>query len=235
LSLGSVAALVTLGMTFSLGALGFTAVLPVMAASILARLKANKLKDKFFHEICRLPGPDQNPEQEENLNFRRRQGLTDIACAVLTAFSQTKHLPPIKKESLQVTVRSDGSYRVFLDDVEPRASKVFNQALKEVLAPIGNQPFLIPKYEFPLSEGQSEAESRRFFNKYLSGRAEPRVAAYHAVPALLARSEKGREAFQESWNKYVSPGFIVSTETKPELLNKYFGIGPSLAQRLLWE
>ncbi|HNG19711.1 MAG TPA: hypothetical protein PLI59_11080, partial [Candidatus Obscuribacter sp.] len=84
-------------------------------------------------------------------------------------------------------------------------------------------------------EGQSEAESRRFFNKYLSGRAEPRVAAYHAVPALLARSEKGREAFQESWNKYVSPGFIVSTETKPELLNKYFGIGPSLAQRLLWE
>lgn len=235
LSLGSVAALVTLGMTFSLGALGFTAVLPVMAASILARLKANKLKDKFFHEICRLPGPDQNPEQEENLNFRRRQGLTDIACAVLTALSQTKHLPQIKKESLQVTVRSDGSYRVFLDDVEPRASKVFNQALKEVLAPIGNQPFLIPKYEFPLSEGQSEAESRTFFNKYLSGRAEPRVAAYHAVPALLARSEKGREAFQESWNKYVSPGFIVSTETKPELLNKYFGIGPSLAQRLLWE
>ena len=61
------------------------------------------------------------------------------------------------------------------------------------------------------------------------------MAAYHAVPALLARSEKGREAFQESWNKYVSPGFIVSTETKPELLNKYFGIGPSLAQRLLWE
>ncbi|MBI5174204.1 MAG: DEAD/DEAH box helicase family protein [Candidatus Melainabacteria bacterium] len=235
LSLGSVAALVTLGMTFSLGALGFTAVLPVMAASILARLKANKLKDKFFHEICRLPGPDQNMEPEENLNIRRRQGLTDIACAVLTALSQTKHLPPIKKESLQVTVRSDGSYRVFLDDVEPRASKVFNQALKEVLAPIGNQPFLIPKYEFPLSEGQSEEESRRFFNKYLSGRAEPRVAAYHAVPALLARSEKGREAFQECWNKYVSPGFIVSTETKPELLNKYFGIGPSLAQRLLWE
>ncbi|MDX1989445.1 MAG: DEAD/DEAH box helicase family protein [Candidatus Obscuribacter sp.] len=235
LSLGSVAALVTLGMTFSLGALGFTAVLPVMAASILARLKANRLKDKFFHEICRLPGPDQNMEPEENLNIRRRQGLTDIACAVLTALSQTKHLPPIKKESLQVTVRSDGSYRVFLDDVEPRASKVFNQALKEVLAPIGNQPFLIPKYEFPLSEGQSEEESRRFFNKYLSGRAEPRVAAYHAVPALLARSEKGREAFQECWNKYVSPGFIVSTETKPELLNKYFGIGPSLAQRLLWE
>lgn len=237
LSLGSLVALVTLGMTFGLGALGFTAILPVMAASILARLKANKLKDRFFHEVCRLPGPapNQDQNQQENQNIRRRQGLSDISWAVLAALSSTKHLPAIKRESLQVTVRSDGSYRVFLDDVEPRISKVFNQALKEVLAPIGNQPFLIPKYEFPLTEVENEQESRRFFNKYLSGRAEPRVAAYHAVPNLLARSEKGREAFQESWNKYVSPGFIVSTETKPELLNKYFGIGPSLAQRLLWE
>ena len=74
-----------------------------------------------------------------------------------------------------------------------------------------------------------------FFTAYLKGKAEPRVAAYHPVPSLLARSEKGRQAFQNAWNKYVSPGFILETETKPEVLKKYFGIGPSFAQRLLWE
>src|SRR6185369_17260115 len=61
------------------------------------------------------------------------------------------------------------------------------------------------------------------------------TAAYHALPSLLARSERGRQTFQAAWNKYVSPGFIIATETKPELIDKYFGLGPSLAQRLLWE
>jgi hypothetical protein len=148
------------------------------------------------------------------------------------------------------------------------------------MAPITNQPFLIPKHEYSLipleaselenqdSEKQAtdfaqserpalavsteenqpdesnkkteplssyERMERQFFDAYIKGRAQPRVASYHAVPSLLARSEKGREAFEAAWNKYVSPGFIVATETRPELLDRHFGLGPSLAQRVLWE
>ena len=44
------------------------------------------------------------------------------------------------------------------------------------------------------------------------------------MPKLLAKSEKGREAYQASWNKYVSPGFILAAEEKPEVINKYFGL-----------
>ncbi|MGH9549395.1 MAG: hypothetical protein ACRD3W_08470, partial [Terriglobales bacterium] len=87
----------------------------------------------------------------------------------------------------------------------------------------------------PGKEVVHEQREEDFFKAYLAGKAQPRIAAYHAVPALLARSEKGREAFQDCWNKYVSPGFIVSTEQKPELLDRYFGVGPSLAERVLWE
>jgi hypothetical protein len=48
-------------------------------------------------------------------------------------------------------------------------------------------------------------------------------------------SERGRIAFEQAWNKYVSPGFVIATKANPELVNKHFGIGPSLAQRLLWQ
>ena len=78
-------------------------------------------------------------------------------------------------------------------------------------------------------------KEKKFFKQYLAGKAEPRIAGYHPVPSLLARSEKGREAFETAWNKYVSPGSIISTESKPEVIDRYFALGPSLAQRVLWE
>ncbi|OPZ83214.1 MAG: hypothetical protein BWY75_03120 [bacterium ADurb.Bin425] len=172
--------------------------------------------------------------QTQSQTQRQTQGLRDMARAVLSALELTRQLPPgIADSSLKVSVRKDGSYRIFLDDVEPRFSKIFNQSMKELLSPISNQPYLIPKYEYPAFTNEKEAQL--FFKRYLRGQAEARAAGYHAVPKLLARSQNGRDAFQDCWNKYVSPGFIVATETKPELLNKYFGIGPSLAQRLLWE
>lgn len=204
------------------GAVIWSAVIPVIAAAFLARNKYHSLFRKLKKDLC-------VPNSQES-------SLIDIANAVLTAMQNMKLVPAnITKTSLHATIRSDGSYRVFLDDVEPQASKQFTQALREVLAPISNQPYLIAKYEFALDQEAAEIESDRFFRKYIGGRAELRVGSYHAVPGLLARSEKGRMAFQEAWNKYVSPGFVIQTETRPELLNKYFGIGPSLAQRLLWE
>lgn len=205
-----------------LGPLAWTAVLPAIAATILASVKRNALFLKLKKDLCQ-------PNSQES-------SLLDISYAVLAALQQIKLVPrTIGKENIHATVRSDGSYRIFLDTVDADTSKYFNQSLKEVLSPLSNQPYLIAKYEFALAEIVSPEESDRFFRKYINGRAEPRIGSYHAVPNLLARSEKGRQAFQEAWNKYVSPGFVIATETKPELLNKYFGIGPSLAQRLLWE
>jgi superfamily II DNA or RNA helicase/KaiC/GvpD/RAD55 family RecA-like ATPase len=205
-----------------LGPLAWTAALPAIAATFLASLKRKALFLRLQKDMCQ-------PNSQES-------SLLDIAHAVLAALQQMKLVPhTIGKESIHATVRSDGSYRIFIDTVDADTSKYFNQSLKEVLSPLSNQPYLIAKYEFALADVVSPEESNRFFRKYINGRAEPRIGSYHAVPNLLARSEKGRQAFQEAWNKYVSPGFVIATETKPELLNKYFGIGPSLAQRLLWE
>lgn len=163
--------------------------------------------------------------------------LFDMGAAILSSLIQVKLLPPhLSAKEIKVTARSDGSFRVFLDNVESDQAQYFSRSFKEVLEPITNQPYIIPKYEFSCpQEAESKTKQHDFFKLYLSGNAKPRINSYHAVPRLLARSERGREAFEAAWNKYVSPGFIVATEDKPELLQKYFGLGPSLSERLLWE
>ena len=293
------------------------ALLPVAGAIFLASKRRNILYERLKKEICR-------PNSQES-------SLMDMSRAILSGLQQIKMLPAhLDKESIRITVRSDGSFRLFLDNVDQQQSHYFIKCFKEMMEPVRKQPYLVPKYEYafptprdgkkpntdveagrmpalpgrpkptdplkaqPADPGRAEPdgsgraepcsasngnphdpedkaarpeidltinESRqlrpsamkiqtkidpfktnehensedRFFKAYLKGRAEPRIAAYYPVPSLLARSEKGREAFQNAWNKYVSPGFIEATETKPELLNRYFGIGASLAQRMLWE
>lgn len=235
--------------------------LPFITLIAAGRQKYIKLREKLKKEICR-------PNTQES-------SLQDMGIALLRSLQKVKVLPGhINKEQVCVTIRSDGSFRVFLDETETQFAQLFTKCFKEMMEPIGKQPYLIPKYEFsfplprkssePLSDTAGEAMSplvmassgslavtnrdnqapetlespyseERFFKAYLKGRAEPHIGSYHVVPQLLARSEKGRNAFQEAWNKYVSPGFIVATETRPEVLSRYFGLGPSLAQRLLWE
>lgn len=163
-----------------------------------------------------------------------------MSTCVLTALQRRRLLPKsIVREQIKISKRRDSAFRVYLDDVDPEQSRVFIQSMKEVLAPVSNQPYLMPKYEYFLPDDEDTKRhgqrENRFFKSYLRGNAEPKIAAYHPVPSLLARSEKGREAFQSAWNKYVSPGFIVETETKPQLIDRYYGLGPSLAQRVLWE
>ncbi|MBS1953918.1 MAG: DEAD/DEAH box helicase family protein [Cyanobacteria bacterium SZAS-4] len=221
-----------LSVGFSLVALGalhlplMLATVPLLLTISLAAKKYQSLYNKLQIETCK-------PNSQES-------SLTDIATAVLSALQRRHFIPDtVTRESIKVSIRTDGTYRVFLDDVEPEQSNHFINCIKETLMPITNQPFLIPKYEYFVGdvevEEHGEQKEKRFFRAYLAGKAEPRIAAYYPVPGLLARSEKGREAYEAAWNKYVSPGFIVATETKPELLNRYFRMGPSLAQRLLWE
>ncbi len=203
--------------------------LPFAAAMALAFKRHRRLFSNFQEQVCE-PGTVES-------------SLGDMTFALLSALKRVRQLPKyIDKDSIKISQRSDGSYRVFLDDVEANHSKIFTSAFKELMSPVSDQPYLIPKYEFALpyvdGDRQSQDSQKRkrvFFKSYLRGSAQPRIATYHVVPKLLARSQKGREAFQDAWNKYVSPGFIVETETKPEVLQKYFGMGPSLAERLLWE
>lgn len=224
LGLGGLASIAFYFVVANLG-LGLAALAPMVLAGYLGRLKHRSLLGRIKLETCK-------PNTQES-------SLKDVGRAIYSALRQCRMIgssPDDKPDSyVQVSERADGSYRIYLENGSEDDNKTFNQAMSEVLSPVAGQPFIIPKYEFPLPPDPDEETERLFFKKYLAGRLEPRVSSYHPVPNLLGRSKKGREAFQEAWNKYVSPGYLVETQSKPELVDRYYGIGPSLAQRLLWE
>ncbi len=205
------------------GVSGFFALAPLVVSLTIGYNKYRWLYTKLKQEICQ-------PNTQES-------SLYDIGCAILSSLKQIKILPSfIDNSAIKVTVRSDGSYRVFLDQSEPAQAEYFAKSFKEAMEPIVCQPYLIPKYEYGQPRAKSEQASENlFFKEYLSGKAEPRIGSYHAVPKLLARSEKGRKAYEAAWNKYVSPGFVIEANEKPEVINKYFGLGPELAKRFVWE
>ncbi len=227
--LAGVASIITAIAAGSLG--GFSsflslvmALIPLVFAAAFAKRKYSLLFSSLQKEICR-PNTQQS-------------SLQDIGFALLVSLQEAKLLPDaLGKQNIYSEIRPDGSYRVTLRDVSGEHSRIFTSSLKEVLAPITSQPFVIPKFEYFI-DGENELaqeKEKKFFRSYLRGRAEPRVACYHALPSVLVRSQKNRAIFETCWNKYVSPGFVLDTEIEPQILNRYFGLGLSLAQRLLWE
>lgn len=194
------------------------AALPIVAAVIAAKYRNDKERRNLNEELSR-------PASQEEV-------LASIATATLIALQERNFLPQeIQPSSIKLSMRSDRSFRVFLDDVEPNHCEIFIRAIEEVLAPVTNQPYIVPMYEYPALN----TTSGDLVSVYLNGHAQPTIGSYHAVPRLLARSEKGRDAFEHAWNDLVSPGFVISTETNPQIVQKFFGMGPSLAERMLWE
>ncbi|MBX9877079.1 MAG: DEAD/DEAH box helicase family protein [Candidatus Obscuribacterales bacterium] len=247
LGIGSAVSAILAYMLTSYGILVFAAALPLVFSLVIAIRKHSSLYDRLKAQVCQ-------PNTQES-------SLKDMALAVFSALQQMRLLPNyLEHKAVTVTRRSDGSFRVFLDEAEEVHADIFAAAFEETMAPLNNQPYIMPKYEYSLepvepievlekqeesSDGTKEIPKpistqtkdpvERFFKSYLAGKCEPYIASYHAIPKVLARSEKGRETFEAAWNKYVSPGFIIETETKPHLLKRYFGIGPSLAHKLIWE
>jgi hypothetical protein len=223
---GGTAIATLLALELSSTGLAIIACVPLVISIILATRWHNAVYKRLQCHVCELSTQESS--------------LIEMATAVLTALQTIKILPDkISPESIKITKRSNGNPSIFLDDVDSLQSNYFTTCMKEVLSPVINQPYVIPKYEYRIESIDENRENgkatNKFFKKYLSGKAQPTISAYHPVPALLARSEKARQAFESAWNNHVSPGSILVTEKNTEKLNDYFGIGPSLAQRLLWD
>lgn len=296
-----VGAIASTGLAVALASTGTPmtfALLPFAALLALGAGKYRALHNKFKSET--LAGISQD------------ESIKSVATAVLSALKRRRILPArANAKDIVISERTNGCYRVILNNVDSEASKVFVNAVTEVFAPITGQEYIISRYEFQVVEekrrkpifakpdwllkfnrGSNDTVSNQnktitpqvktitsskqpidtngiepikveltlntianspnptpasqdnniapkaqnqFFRKYLAGRVEPVISGYHAVPSILAKSQKGRDAFQDAWNKHVSPGEIIATETNQDIINKYFGVGPGLAKRTLWE
>ncbi|MBO0818603.1 MAG: DEAD/DEAH box helicase, partial [Actinobacteria bacterium] len=124
--------------------------------------------------------------------------------------------------AVRLEALADGSYRARLEDVTDRESDLFATALEEVLSPLAQPRYVVPRLSIPPPPGRSAA-LRLAAHRVLAGHV-PATVVYHAVPTVLGAKKQLATAFQQAWNRHVSPGNLVYTGS-PE------GAGILAAQR----
>jgi superfamily II DNA or RNA helicase len=127
--------------------------------------------------------------------------LDDLAAALAEAL-QAAGLTR-KGTSARLAVEPDGCYRCLLDDATLEESRTFAEALDELLAPLDQPRYLIPRY---VDDPPATAwAALRIALRHATGRPGPRVV-YHAVPSVLATNHERAAAFGRAWNRHVSTG-----------------------------
>lgn len=128
-----------------------------------------------------------------------------VSLAVFGALRECGLLPPeVKERQLVFSTTEGGAVRVFLD-ASPEASAQFSRSLDEVLSPIADQRYAVPRYETPIQEGKGGfmALAR------LLRPGNPVLAGFHPVPNDLGLNKERASVFERHWNRHVSRGEAV--------------------------
>ena len=136
--------------------------------------------------------------------------LDELGLIAETGVNSVKARQPWRKDKSPLTVRerAGGYVRVFLEDADEESAEIFNEALREVLGPIEDPRYVIPRHidvaHHNLLSKLLPGALGRFFIRY-----DQKLAMLHAVPSALARNKKDVMVFQKHWNTQVSPGNAV--------------------------
>ena len=134
--------------------------------------------------------------------------LDDIAAATADGL-QAAGLVSRGGDAVRVEVLPDGGYRARLADVPATESVTFADALDEVLSPLGQPRYIVPRLVVTRPPGVSPAfrlAARRLVTGYI-----PAAVIYHAVPSVLGGNKKTAALFAQAWNTWVSPGGLLFT------------------------
>jgi len=106
--------------------------------------------------------------------------------------------------------RGGGWLRFYLrgKGADEKSSEVFAEAMQQVLGPLDNPRYMIPRHVTVVSETWLSRTLPSFIGRFFRKRRNL-LTMYHAVPKRLAKNKELAEIFQGNWNKHVSPGAIV--------------------------
>jgi hypothetical protein len=147
--------------------------------------------------------------------------FADMAAATADAL-HAAGLTSQDSAAVQIEPLPDGSYRARLADVAATESATFAAALEEVLSPLAQPRYIVPRLFIAPPEDARAA--RRLARKHHGRPGIPATVVYHAVPTALGVNAKLAKAFAAAWNEWVSPGEMLYTGS-PE------GTGILAAQR----
>jgi superfamily II DNA or RNA helicase len=113
--------------------------------------------------------------------------------------------------AVRVEVLPDGAYRARLQDVPAGESAVFATALDEVLSPLAQPRYIVPRLIVTPPSGTRAALGLAV--RRVLGGPVPAALVYHAVPSVLGANKQLAAVFTQAWNARVSPGELVYTGT----------------------
>lgn len=126
-----------------------------------------------------------------------------IGEAVLGALREAGLLP--RGEGIQVSERSGGYVRVFLEEATPDESRLFTEALHEALGPLHQPRYVIPRLVDHVRDTWLSSLLPSIVGRYFQKRSR-KQAMLHAVPTALARNKDLVAIYERHWNQRVSPG-----------------------------
>jgi superfamily II DNA or RNA helicase len=132
--------------------------------------------------------------------------LDDLATATADAL-HAAGLTSRGGDAVRVEAQPDGSYRARLEEVPAAESALFAEALDEVLSPLSQPRYVIPRLILAPPAGRAAA-ARLALRRLITGHV-PATVVYHAVPTALSGNKKLATAFERAWNDRVGPGAVV--------------------------
>jgi len=159
----------------------------------------------------------------DSLEFARRCGLCLFYALQGSGFISRNLL----EKHVNISRREDGSIRVFLD-APAEESSLFAKSLDELLSPIMNQRYAVPRYETVVPGSRSNL-------KAISGGLKPQrsiIASWHPVPDVLGTNRDRAEMFRVQWNRWVSRGDLVYLKSaEGERIIEQYGMNNKLGIR----
>jgi hypothetical protein len=137
--------------------------------------------------------------------FGASDALEDLGAAVAEGLRNAGLISPtLGAGSVRVAPQQDGFYRCSLCEASPDEARLFADSLDELLAPLDNSHYIVPRY-IP-GELRTPLDALRIALRGAPSRLPTRSVVYHAVPSALGANRKRVTAFEKAWNHYVSAG-----------------------------
>jgi hypothetical protein len=139
--------------------------------------------------------------------------LDGCARAVLAALQEMKEAPPsLGPEDIRIEPGADGYYRCYLPGAPAEAARLFAECVEDLLAPVENQRYVIPRYWAAVPTGA--AAQTLFVLRSVMGGVGLYHAQYHPLPDHFGVNRSRADVFAKHWNRYVSPGKPVYAYSK---------------------
>ncbi|NUR08054.1 MAG: DEAD/DEAH box helicase family protein [Nocardioidaceae bacterium] len=132
-------------------------------------------------------------------DLARAPGVDQVAAAVADGMRDAG-LSPHGAEAVRVSLDEEGEYRCSLDGVAPDVSAAFATALDEVVSPMVDPRYVVPRWVLDHPVDNADGFRAAF------GVLRPDGEVWHSEPTVLGTTGERARAFARGWDRWVGGG-----------------------------